>query len=244
MTIASYIASRSKRRHARRRRGMTLVEILVAIAILSIVTTLIYGGFAQTQLNKQRLEGDLDRYHEITTGLDRMTRELASAYVSAHLNPNESLQTTRTAFVGTDRGNGDRIDFTSFAHDRLFRNAHESDQCEISYFVTHDPDDSEKKVLARREQNRIDDDPTRGGRVEIAVHDVEDFDVEYLDPESVEWARSWDTTHGGGRPNLLPAQVKIILTVPPLHGHGRPLKFGTRASLPIRFGLNHAIHNP
>ncbi len=224
--------------------GITLIEALLAIAILSIVSALVWGGFAQTTRNKKRVEEDLDRYHVVHAALERIQRELSMAYVSAQVNPSPALVTSQTIFASTDRSGGDRIDFTSFSHQRLLRDAHESDQNELSYFVARHPEDSSRKVLARREQNRIDDNPRRGGRIEILIEDVVDFQLEFLDPLSGEWVDSWDTSQAAGQPNRLPAQVKIFLTVPDLRNPGQTRTFGTRARLPMQFALNHAIYNP
>jgi general secretion pathway protein J len=143
----------------RRRRplqGMTLIEIMAAMAILAIVASLLYSAFAQTARHKSRLEHEIDRYHEIYSGLERMARELSMAYTSAHRNPNELLRTMITGLVATDSSDNSRVDFTSFSHRRLYRNAHESDQNELSYFVTTDPK-TQLRVLARREQRRVDE---------------------------------------------------------------------------------------
>lgn len=225
--------------------GFTLIEVLVAVVVLSIVGTLIAGGFTQTARNKRRIEEEADRYHSVRLVLERMVQELSMAFVSMHLNPDQGLQTVKTSFVGVDRVRGDRVDFTSFSHQRLYRDAHESDQNELSYFVTRHPEDRSRRVLARREQNRIDDEPRQGGDVEVLLEDVEDFQLEYLDPISGEWLDTWDTTQGvTGQPNRLPAQVRILLEVPDPHRPRRTKTFGTRVSIPITWALNHAVYNP
>jgi general secretion pathway protein J len=235
--------TRPRRSRRLRRAGLTLIEVMVAVTILAIVSTLMYGGFAQTSRNKSRVEQQTDRVLAITATLERMSRELQSAYVSAHLNPSPSLQVMRSAFVGKDQGARDRLDFTSFAHQRLYRDAHESDQCELAYFLARDPDADGKWVLARRQQARVDDDPLKGGRVEVALRGVRGLDLEYFDPVINDWTSSWDTMQAAGQPNRLPAQVKIVLTVEGDDGRS-PVKYATRVSLPIRWGLNHAIYNP
>lgn len=229
---------------ADRQSGMTLIEAMVAIAIIAIIMTLVWGGFSQTARNKRIVEEEVDRYHVVQLALERMQRELSMAYVSAQLNPNSALQVVQTAFVGTDRSGGDRVDFTSFSHQRLYRDAHESDQNEVSYFVTRHPEHRDQRVLARREQNRVDDNPRSGGLVQILVEDVRDFQLEYLDPVSGEWQRTWDTTQAASQPNRLPTQVKIFLEVPDLRRPDRDRTFGTRASVQVIWGLNHAIYNP
>ncbi|MEM6960314.1 MAG: type II secretion system protein GspJ [Myxococcota bacterium] len=236
---------RSPLRPQRKTKALTLIEALIAISILSIVATMVWSGFSQTTRNKRIVERSIDRQHVIASALERMARELSMAFVSVHLNDNPALQTVRTAFVGTDRGARDRIDFTSFSHQRLYRNAHESEQNELSYFVMRHPEDTSQNILARREQNRIDEDPERGGRVELLVEGVESLELSYFDPLSNLWVNSWDTTQTTGQPNRLPAQVKILLTVTEptaREDRERTRTYGTRAVLPMVHALNHAVY--
>jgi general secretion pathway protein J len=229
-------------RRAKRERGLTLIEVLVAITIFAIVSVVVFGGFNQTMINKRVVEEDADRMHVLRVALERMVRELSMAYVSVQVNINPSLQTMNTCFIGGRAGRGHRIDFTSFSHRRLYRDAHESDQNELSYFVTTDPEDSSKLVLARREQNRIDEDPQTGGTVQVLVHDVLEFDAEYLDPVSGEWIDEWDTRDLTHQPNRLPIQVKLSLTVRDEDAPRRQRTYVTRAQPMIMWGVNHAVY--
>jgi len=229
-------------RRGTRKRGLTLVEVLVAIAIFAIVAVVVFGGFNQTMINKRVVEEEADRTHVIRVSLERMVRELSMAYVSVQVNINPSLQTMNTCFIGGRGGRGHRIDFTSFSHRRLYRDAHESDQNELSYFVTTDPEDSSKLVLARREQNRIDDDPQTGGTVQVMVRDVVEFDAEYLDPLSGEWIEEWDTRDLTHQPNRLPIQVKLSLTVRDEDAPRGQRTYVTRAQPMITWGVNHAVY--
>jgi general secretion pathway protein J len=226
------------------RRGFTLLEIMLAVAVLSLVGTMIYSGFAQTALNKARIEQDVDHSRVIHMTLDRMARELTMAFVSTHVNPSLDLRVVETAFIGKDNGKDDRIDFTSFSHRRLYRNARESDQNEISYFVTEHPDDPGVLVLARREQNRIDEDPRRGGKSQILVENIEEFNVEYFDPLLSDWVQTWNTEDMLAQPNRLPTQVRIRLSVKDPRHRGDTQTFGTRVTIPLTYALNHANYNP
>jgi general secretion pathway protein J len=226
------------------RRGFTLLEIMLAVAVLSLVGTMIYSGFAQTALNKARIEQDVDHSRVIHMTLERMARELTMAFVSTHVNPSLDLRVVDTAFIGKDNGKDDRIDFTSFSHRRLYRNARESDQNEISYFVTEHPDDPGVLVLARREQNRIDEDPRRGGKSQILVENIEEFNVEYFDPLLSDWVQTWNTEDMLAQPNRLPTQVRIRLSVKDPRHRGETQTFGTRVTIPLTYALNHANYNP
>lgn len=225
-------------------RGLTLVEAMVAVAIFGIVTTLVYGGFAQTMRNKRRVEEQADRAHVIRVAMERMVRELSMAYVSVHVNPNPQLRAMLTIFHGYRYGRGSRIDFTSFSHRRLYRDAHESDQNELSYFLAQHPEHRDRRVLARREQRRIDDQPDRGGQITILVDDVREFRLEYLDGITLDWVEDWDAAPTGTQPNRLPLQVRIRLSVPSVIDRSRSETYVTRAVLPITWAINHAVYNP
>ncbi len=223
---------------------MTLIEVMIAMLIISMISTMIYGAFVQTRKNKERVQRITDRYHEIRMGLERVQVDLSMAYVSAHVPLDQSRQAWLTQFVGKDSGERDRVDFNTFGHRRLFRDAKESDQNEVSYFLADDPDDPGTKVLVRREDNRPDIRPDEGGDYQILVRNVEGFELEYLDPQTKLWTKSWDTTQAAGQPNRLPMQVKIMLTVPDVSDPSKERVFGTRATLPMQWGLNHAAYNP
>jgi general secretion pathway protein J len=221
---------------------MTLVEVLVAVTILAIISTVVFGGFSQTMRNKRRIEEQADRAHVIRVAMERMVSELSMAYVSAHRPVDPSLQMMNTCFIGGRGRRGHRLDFTSFSHRRLYRDAHESDQNEISYFLTEDPNQRDRLVLARRQQNRIDADPQRGGTIQVLVEDVIDFQAEYLDPTTNLWVESWDTQNLTDQPNRLPSQVKLMLTVRDSTARNDRRTYVTRAQPMITWAVNHAAY--
>jgi general secretion pathway protein J len=148
-------------------------------------------------------------------------------------------------FHGRRQGRGARLDFTSFSHRRLYRDAHESDQNELGYFITEHRDEETRqthRVLVRRESRRIDDDPEEGGQQMILVDEVREFELDYFDPISLQWVDGWDTA--GTEMNRLPAQVRIHLVVPSLLNHNHDETYVTRVNVPITYALNHALYNP
>lgn len=233
------------KRRPRSWRGFTLVELLVAVAILAMISILIYSAFAGLRQSKQGIQRVTDRYREGRLAMARITRELQSAYVSLHAPINQALAAHKTAFVGTRGNPADRVDFNAFAHRRIDRNAHESDQAEISYFGSADPKRNGNVDLVRRISPRLDVDPGKGGRVEVLATDIDLFDLEYLDPLTGQWTETWDTTQAIGQANRLPLQVRVLLV---LNGGRRgaagrgqkPIRFVTKVALPIQRPLTFA----
>ena len=230
---------------ARRYRGFTLIEVLVAIAVLAVMSSLLYGAFAGLKRTKEGVERINDRQREGRLAMARMVRELQSAYLSTHepVPPTRPIQ--KTIFKGASGIPGDRIDFTAFAHRRLERDSRESDQCEISYYLAANPEKPGVVDLLRRESSIIDLYPERGGRLEVLATDVDLFDVSFLDPLTIQWLDTWDTTQSTGQLGRLPAQVKITLV---LNGGKRsartraqaPIRLVTKVSVPIQRALTFA----
>jgi general secretion pathway protein J len=219
--------------------GFTLLEVMVAIAILAMVSVLIYGAFDGLSRGKKSLGRVNDRYHQGRSAISRMAMELSSAFLSTHQPLTEQQWRRLTIFSGSRGSPADRIDFTSFSHRRLVRDSHESDQNEISYFGSPDPNVSGKIDLARRESAVIDLEPKRGGEVNVLVEDIDSFDVKYLDATTGLWTETWDTTQATGQLGRLPFQVKLTLVLKGGPG-AQPVTFTTKVAMPMQAALSFA----
>lgn len=204
------MTSRARRR---RRFGFTLLEVLISIAILAAITSLLYGAFAALKRSKDGLTRLQDRQREARMAMSRITRELQSAYLSAHAPLNQALVVQKTLFKGQRGTPADRLDFTAFANRRLDRDSHASDQCELSYFGMPDPDGSGRTDLVRRIDTELDLEPDKGGRIEVLATDIDLFNLEYMDAQTGEWQETWDTSQATGQPDRLPIQVRVILVL-------------------------------
>ena len=227
----------SLRRPRRRRRGFTLIEVIISIAILAAITSLLFGAFSALKRSKDGLSRVQDRQREARLAMARITRELQSAYLSAHIPLNQALQVQKTIFKSERGTPADRLDFTAFANRRLDKNSHVSDQCELSYFGMPNPDGSGTTDLVRRIDTELDLDPTRGGKIEVLATDIDLFDLQYLDAQTGQWQESWDTTQTTGQPDRLPLQVRVILV---LNGGARSAAERSRGTIRLvtKVGLN------
>jgi general secretion pathway protein J len=221
-------------------RGLTLLEVMVAVAILAMLAVLTYGAFDGLSRGKKNLGRLNDRYHQGRGALARMTVELSSAFLSMHQPTTEQQIRRLTIFAGSNGSPADRLDFTSFSHRRLVRDSHESDQNELSYFGSPDPNVSGKTDLARRESPLIDLEPKRGGEVNVLVEDIDLFDVKYLDATTGLWTDTWDSSQATGQPGRLPFQIKITLVLNG-GGGGKPVTFTTKVPMPMQVPLNFAL---
>ncbi|MEM1029296.1 MAG: type II secretion system protein GspJ [Myxococcota bacterium] len=222
----------------RARRGFTLLEVLVAIAVVGLVGMLIYGSFRGMNRSRDNMQTVNDRYQQGRQALDRMARELSGAYLSLHQPLDQRQFTRQTIFTGKSQNPTDRLDFTAFAGQRLKADSHVSDQVELSYFAAPDPTTG-RIDLVRRADRYLDLEPDQGGIVQVMVEDIVSFDVRYLDPLTFEWVDDWDTTQAAGQLNRLPAQVWVQLVVNDQR-IGQTITFETKTTLPIQLPLDFA----
>jgi general secretion pathway protein J len=194
--------------------GFTLVELLIALSITAIITTLVYGSFARTFEAREFVMQAQERYHSVRVAMERMSREISMAFVydCRELDTPTGEHRHRTIFKVETEGKVDRLVFTSFSHLRLFRDVHESDQNVLTYFGENDPDDSSQTNLIRREKTRIDGEPEEGGKALILCRNIESLRFELWDADKEEWVDEWDCSQIE-RLNQLPRLVRISLAI-------------------------------
>jgi prepilin-type N-terminal cleavage/methylation domain-containing protein len=217
------------RRH-RGQAGFSLVEIMLALALMAFVTALLWGTFAQTAKVKKRVEEAQDRTHTVRVALMRMTREIEMAFVSA----TESVGTEerRTMFSGISHSDFDELRFSWFGHQRMRADAAEGDTSLVHYFTMPDPDDSRVTNLMRRETRRLESkDPSLiPGETYLLCPDIARLKLAYYDYKEKDWREEWDTTRADGL-QYLPTQVRISLTV--IDERGDPVTFVSIARLHV-----------
>jgi general secretion pathway protein J len=225
----------------RSQRGFTLIEILMALAVMSLMLTALYQSMASSFEAKDIVSKLNDRYHEGRQVMGKVARELRMAFLRAEVP--EQFREEKPTVLTRFKGQRDELYFASTAHLRLRAGARESDQTEIAYFLGPSPRDTgyRGKTLFRRESRRIDGKPERGGYIWPVVDGVKEFQLEYWDDTKEiagdAWQRDWDSHENEAEP-LLPARVRITLELESPLNPRRPLRFVTQAAPRIRRPIN------
>jgi general secretion pathway protein J len=209
--------------------GFTLIEVMIGVAITAMMGVMVMGAFQRAYAAKELAESQDERFTSARVALTRMAREVSQAFLSDHYD-RKRFREPPTIFRGKDRGERDELLFATMSHERLVRDAKESDQAVVEYTVEPDPDHQGEEALFRREKPRIDDEPERGGAKAIVCEHVASFDVQYWDWKRQEWAREW-VTNSAERGNMLPTRVKLRLGLKMPDGKER--MFETQARVAI-----------
>ena len=211
-----------------RRRGFTLMEVLVAVAITAMMGGLIAAAFQSGYRAKELVESEADRYRGLRNATDRMVREISAAFVSDHYDTKRFRdQNDRpTNFVGTR----DRLLFSSMAHQRLYTDAKESDQMVVEYFTrtTTAPGGKSHLDLIRRENALLDDRMDRGGTEDVLFEDIRRLDLAYWDSDKKDWVNEWDTRRLE-RKSILP--VRVAISIFAVDETGKEVRYVTQARI-------------
>ena len=131
MRISSQLSRRSGRR-----KGLTLIEILVVSVIFAIIATSLFVVFKAGLDSWRRTQGHLEVYQNARAALDMMTRELSAAY----LNPADSTITFRGFNSASHSGwvasnGGDEVFFVAALNPSLNYNDAALELCKVGYYL-------------------------------------------------------------------------------------------------------------
>lgn len=139
------------------RRGMTLMEIVLALAITAMVLSVVYTTMRTAGRTLQGLSVRNEMYRATYALLEEMGTELASTFLSPHGQPNGRAV---TYFYVEDSQEGNRprdtLAFTTLGHAFSPLARGESDQSEVCYTV-RESHQRDELVLLRKEDPTLDD---------------------------------------------------------------------------------------
>ncbi|MDW7709271.1 MAG: type II secretion system protein GspJ [Deferrisomatales bacterium] len=181
------------------RRGFTLLEVLLALALLALVLSLVQGAYSGAARSRNLSNAQTREVHAAAMVLDRLATELAAAF-----------HTTTTPFRAqatgfhVDRG-PDGLSTLSFVT-RLspLPGSLPGGEAEVGYLVERDREGQLR--LRRRESRDLDGDPEEGGVSYEILPGVSRFEV--LCYDGTDWVDGWDTGRRDAEP-LLPLAVSV-----------------------------------
>ncbi|MBT3257770.1 MAG: prepilin-type N-terminal cleavage/methylation domain-containing protein [Deltaproteobacteria bacterium] len=217
-------------------RGFTLLEILIAIFMLALVVTAVFGAFSGTFKVVTETEVQEDIYATARVALERISEDLASV-CGGGLSKGEQPQTGVTRqqflFVGEDHRvddkNADTLRFLSSAHLSFKIGRREEGPAEISYYTEYR---EETDDLALYRSDTLDylegGEDGQGGL--LLCEGLKWLDFIYYDRDG-DAHNTWDTTQSSGMAQL-PSRVEISVGFENALDPENPLQFMTGVALP------------
>jgi prepilin-type N-terminal cleavage/methylation domain-containing protein len=192
-----------------RRSGFTLIEVIVAVALLTMIGAVVVGTLRNSLRARDLLAQNDGVQQSARVALERVSQELRLAYLTSATS---AVNTYQTVFIAQDEDPVDSLWFTTLSHRPMYRGTHECDQTEITLWAEPDPENPSLQVLLHREAPRIDEEPDIDGVVLPLAHGVKRFDLRFLDGTNGEWLEEWSTI-STETPNRLPRAIKVVLVI-------------------------------
>lgn len=225
----------------REQRGFTLLEIMVATAILGIVLLTVYGALSRALYAKNHAEDRADLYAAGRETVLKLADELEGA-----LSPKGS-NIWFIGVPGSDRVPTDAVQFYVVIRRVFSTSQGRGGRAQVSYSLDPLKDTPDLYALRRQEQLMTDAPPQAGDQNDDAaepeqptvsaaflIDQVAGLRLRYLDPQNGQWVDSWDTTVvPSGQQGLpgLPGAVEITLFL--ADNQGGVNEFGTIVDLPL-----------
>lgn len=196
--------------------GFTLLEILVAISIVALVLTAVYGVFTSISGAKQRLEHDGEVYQRARVIFDRLGRELRG------ICPIGGAEQKGVFRTGTDADGHAILELTTSATAQ--QGVQQTGIALIRYTLAPEPENGPGQSLFRSEQSALlrDEVSRENGAMRLATG-VTRLEWRFLLQD--EWHNELDVTRDG-----LPALVEVTLTM--TDSRGQQLPFRSAFDLP------------
>ncbi|MHC5010075.1 MAG: prepilin-type N-terminal cleavage/methylation domain-containing protein [Planctomycetota bacterium] len=209
------------RTRKKRRRGFTLLEVMVAITIVAVVVAFVYQ-ILQNAVRGQNMVRDGLRAPKIQNAiLGQIFSDFRYLYWDGF--------TGDTGFIGRNRDisgkEADNIDFVTARPSRVARSEGASDRdavpsplTEVGYALRPNPDNGDWLELWRREDWFIDDDPVKGGKYSLIYDKITRFSLLYyptpednVDGKGVD---EWDTRLKKKLPYAIILEISFVVDEP------------------------------
>jgi len=191
-----------------RRRAFTLIEIMVAMAIFSVVIAAIYSTW--TLIMRASQVGQ-------NTAAQAQRQRIALRTIEGSLTCIQSFQASMKYYVFTNltqNRNQSELSFTArlpgiFPRNAKFVNPDLGLDFSLRrlMFSVEPGANGENDLVLRQTPVLMDMDPDERQTPLVLARDVKKFTIECWDPKAMDWVDEWNTT------NLIPAMVRISLTL-------------------------------
>lgn len=173
--------------YIRVKKGFTLVEVLIALAILAMIVASTFTIFRSASKSWQKGETRRERYQNARNAISRINSEISQAVIN-----NSPL----CKFIGGKN----KVSFFSF----VSTDSGVFELSEVEYWL-----DSSKKFIMRNDEINPDYDFTTYQHSDILSDNISELEFSYFDGSV--WADIWDSDQTAGI--SLPKAVKIRIKV-------------------------------
>jgi general secretion pathway protein J len=178
--------------------GFTLIEVLVALTVATIVLGAVYGIFAGISTAKEQLDREAEGFHQARVLFGRLSREIRSAYFIGNRQD--------TLFRGgLDDNRHFFLDLTTAITSPTLPLA--AGISRVRYEMRNDPDIAPTLLLLVRQEWALLPGGEAGKMESRLTSGVHAFRLRFFDGNA--WQEEWDTKISGRLPQMIELYVEI-----------------------------------
>lgn len=185
----------------KRTEGFTLVEVLVATTILSVIFVTLYGAFFSIFASRSEIEHKLATSREISRFASRFSNEVKAAFLATN--------NIKTIFISQKKYVSARplasLMFTTLRYPPPEKADFAGDVVRVSYI--EEETESGKKSLYREVSNPYAEKAEKTIVRALVIEEIEGFDLSFYNGSN--WTGAWDSSLD----KKLPVAVKAVISV-------------------------------
>lgn len=188
--------------------GFTLFEVLVGIAVSSLILMMVYTSHSSLTKSVHQVTGIADFYENVNLAIGRIDKDISCAYFNRD-NKNITLA-GNSNYEYPYKG---KLNFVTVDHQELTilsdpkKTYPKSDIKEVGYFLKPDNKIHDLYFLVRREERHFDNEPESGGESDVLLENVVDLKFEFR--KGNDWSNSWDSKDNNSFPKIIKTTLKI-----------------------------------
>jgi len=176
------------------RRGFTLIEVMISMAIFSFIALGTAGAIQRGITARKIVQNRWDEAHGIRTALRIFNRDVYLAFhkqKKAGEDPFGFRSGKERSFRTSFLGESERVDFTSLSHRKIYGDVHESELCEVGYFLEPNEKNDGFRLMRRKSvivEGKIDE----GGETQTLLENVVSLEFGYYSIKDERMFDVWD----------------------------------------------------
>ncbi len=203
--------------------GFTLIEMMLAVAILGLILVMLAGSFHAVAASKLHAEGRMDAEHAGRSIIWEMTAEIRGA-VQTPVAMSRVLLRGNAQFLSGKAANAISVSTLDAGHRRSIT-GHGSENI-VTYSLKRNPNHEGWLLLERAEQNGLD--PNVDYQPVTIADNVLSLRIRYFDGN--QWGDTWNSDNlSPGMQLPLAVSIDLDMAAP----NGRDLRFATEVIIPM-----------
>lgn len=248
------------------RSGFTLVEILIALTILSTISILVARTVSQGMKAKAKIQEQIDNVSRLRDAIRLIEkdvnrafhyrdveREIAALIKKKKVTPGQVVtpepptpapEATRVDPETHFMGQTEEMSFVTMNTGQVFQDNSQADFIEVGYRLSDCKSlkeaKSSGKCLWRRTSIAVDTDVTKGGKEVVLLDNIQEFKLSYFGKGKQDWNSAWKSDAGGDAvtKGAFPELVEVSITVQEDESKEKKKKYSMRFVIPVHFPNN------